>query len=575
MRKHQRVGVGTGRRQVVVVARQGSGDLAKTVSRVVALVPVLWAEWSSGAVARQTVRGDTGTAVSLFSGEKKNGVFSFLKREKAVPSQESMAAVLEYYTSDSGIRTIDAEIPRQGDDGGREAVVAVIVALACALGYVKYMDSRKSSYEYGIERELRDFEPIRQNTSLAEEEKEAMRREAMRRIARAKRAEENFRRNAAQEPDTSTISNDEVALIEEDEERPSTIVVERTETITLVEASPPPVTDATEPPVASHSSSTSTNPGLLAIALLSVMADDVSAMIPQVELEHGRVLGCSYRNAKGEPRGKTLSVGSQKRVAQKSHEKQSTRLHGSDVLLAPLAPMMKSWEKKKTGSIFSTKYSPFTDLHDFVSNSNKSTQVKSDRDPFHALTSALLSFHGFQVPKRLDKYDPSARLEQIQRPQSDWRSDPIISCIKNASLFDGPKISEFMKKYDPLSTGFDMTIIPQKGSSEYSVFQALLNARPTGSSEYSIVHALLQAKPRDTGDNDDPWKALVDARPPPIKGEVVDALDSVVTYLKTPLNVDFSKYDMIHNIFGHENDKKEEEENRNENDSIEKQEYLE
>lgn len=578
VRKHQsRVGVGsTGRRQVVVVARQGSGDLAKTVSRVVALVPVLWVAWSSGGMARQAVRGDTGTAVSLFSGEKKNGAFSFLKREKAAPSQESMAAVLEYYTNDSGTRTIDAEIPRQGDDQGRETVAAVIVAIACALGYARYVESRKSSYDYGIERELRDFEPIRENTSLAEEEKEAMRREAMRRIARAKRAEENFRKNAAQEPDTSNSSNDEVTLIEEEEERPSSFVVERTETITLVEASPPPVTDATEPPVASHSSSTSMNPGLLAIALLSVMADDVSAMIPKVELEHGRMLGCSYRNTKGEPRaGKTLSVGSQKRVAQKSHRKKSTNLHGRDVLLAPLAPIMKSLETKKAGSIFSTKYSPFTDLHNFVSDSDERAQVKSDRDPFHALTSALLSFHGFQVPKTLDKYDPSAGLEQIQRPQSDWRTDPVISCIKNASLFDGPKISEFMKKYDPLSTGFDMTIIPQKGSSEYSVFQALLNARPTGSSEYSIVHALLQAKPRNNGGNDDPWKALVDARPPNVRpGEVVDALDSVVAYLKTPLNVDFSKYDMIHNIFGHDNDKKEEEENRNENDSIENQEYY-
>lgn len=571
VRKHQ-LRVVFGRRQVVVAARQGFGDLAKSASRLVGLVPVLWAAWSSAGVARQTVKGDTGTAVPLFPREKNNGAFSFLKREKAAPSQESMAVVLEYYINDSGSTAIDAELP-QGSNGGRERVVAVIVAVACAIVYARYFESRKSSYEYGIERELKYFEPIRENASLAEEEKDAMRREAMRRIARAKRAEENYKRTAAQAPDASTMRMNDILLIEEDEQRTS-VVVERTEMATAqkVEASIPPVTLATEPLVATHSSSTSTNPALLTIALLSVMADDVLAMTPKVELEHGRVLGCSYRNAKGpSPRGKTLSIGSRKRIVHKSQRKKSTSLHGSDLLLAPLAPLMKSLEKKKAGSFFSIKYSPFTDLHDFVSQSNPRTQNKSDRDPFHALTSAVLSFRGFQVPKTLNKYDPSAGLEQIQKPENDWRSDPIISCIKHASLFDGPKVSEYMKKYDPLSTGFDMTIIPEKGSSEYSVFQALLNARPTGSTEYSILHALLQAKPRITDDQDDPWKALVDARPPNVRpGEVVEALDSVVTYLKTPLDVDFSKYDMIHNIFGRENGRKEEEDTQDENDSIDK-----
>ena len=427
---------------------------------------------------------------------------------------------------------------------------ALAVAAVCAVAVLfwrwKYMMDDESSY--GIESEIRnlDLTPIRDvDTGESQEEKEQVRLEAMKRIERAKRAEETYMKlQAAGEEKEDKEENIDVpsTVFRSVQEPPAPLVVpsESAEERALMAQS------------TSDSNTRDVHPGLLAFALMSVIVDDISKEIknqPKTVRPESRVLSCSSNRKHA---GRSMSVSSP-RV--KITKKNTSVGHGPkhqhvDLLLAPIAPLVKSVSGKPKLSLLGDKYNPVHEFHEFVSKlDTKTSAVTSDRDPFHALVDAIKAFDGFKTPESIEKFDPISNLDKLQeRNTTDQDVDPVISFIRAAATFDGLRASEFISKYDPLQ-GMEK-ITPEYGSSEYNMFQGLLRTNPTGSKDYSIIQALLKASP--DASHYDVWKAVVNVSPPETgeKNELLSAADSFIEYLRKPIGIDFSKYDFIHNFLG-------------------------
>jgi hypothetical protein len=424
--------------------------------------------------------------------------------------------------------------------------VAAVCAVAVLFWRWKLMMMGDEA-SYGIENEIRnlDLTPIRDvDTGESKEEKEQVRMEAMKRIERAKRAEEMYMKQQV---------TGEEEVIEETKDVPSTV----SNSVAIVREPPAPLVVATEPTEKAlmvQPTTKDVHPGLIAFALMSVIIDDISKEIknqPKTVRPESRVLSCSSNRKHA---GKSMLVSSPrvkilKKNTPASHS-EAGKHQNTDLLLAPIAPLMKSVSGKPKLSVFSDKYNPMHEFHEFVSKPDTTpSAVRSDRDPFRALVEAIKAFDGFKSPESMEKFDPISNLDKVQqRNKTDQDVDPVISFIRAAAAFDGLRASEFIAKYDPLQ-GIEK-ISPEYGSSEYNMFQGLLRANPTGSKDYSIIQALLKADP--DASHYDIWKAVVNVSPPEIgeKNELLSAADSFIEYLRKPMGIDFSKYDVIHNFLG-------------------------
>jgi len=385
----------------------------------------------------------------------------------------------------------------------------------------------------------KDFIPIRNtDTGETEEQKEFARKEAARAIAAAKRKEQEFAdrraRGEAASPVVQVMGARADAAAEVDAEAEARGTVE-----------PPSEDEMPKAGAVSTTGSTArseSSPLLVAVAMLSVMADDIKKELnnlPMSVLPASRTLTCT--RVKGA--GKSMVV---RTPRVKMHPRAGGRpatpapisngtatgtvqLDGKDLLLAPVATALKEVRGKRVAPLFADKYNPMTDLHEFVSSGTASAdapkQPKSDRDPLIALLAALRAWEGPTVPESIKKYDPASNLDKIatevDATAGDATADPVIALIKAAKAFDGPKASNRLTKYDPLGQLETIPVAGTEEGKEYCLLQALLRAAPEreDGSDLSFIKALVNAEVDVSSARYDVWKAAIDLKFPEINLE--------------------------------------------------------
>lgn len=437
------------------------------------------------------------------------------------------------------------------------ALFAIAAVCAVAAGYWRWRSRVKDEATFGIDTEIQNFSPIRDgNIQEKEEEKEYIRMEAMRRIQVAKKKEEEFRSrsqlvgNSNTPASTSSSINQEIFAVPVTQE---TINIDIESANGNASAGAMGDVDGelsvkktyleSQPHVKPETKQN--NPLILGFALFSAIIDDIKREIensPKYILPDGRVLGCT-RDGKA---GRSMSVKTPRVKIVKSDALGPKKLGTKEILLVPIAPIARSLSDKNIRPLISPKYNPMNEFHDFVwdNSHHEPGKIVSNRDPFYALMGSLMSFTGFQVPKKLRKYDPVSNLDQIKSIQGRDENDPLVSLVKALSSFEGPKASHFLAKYDPLQGIED--IKPEEGTSEYSILQAMLNSNPHGASDYSVVQALLKATPDRS--HYDVWKALVEVTPPESDDRLFKAINAFVDNVKKPLDIDLTKYDIISDL---------------------------
>ena len=521
------------------------------VWRGITLAPMVYIAWTALA-SPVYARGRVQEKI-----EPRSSVLGNRQVKKGEMSQTDMSAVLDYYMLDDVqtmkkvVRTSDLKVdvlkdatPQKKQVEQEEkkhqacdsevvkvefkAFMAVVAVCAVATAYWQWSRRAAAEATFGLDTELQDFTPIRDMSGETEQEKEYVRMEAMKRIQRAKQKEEEFRsRSLAEDVGKTPIDLSETQPLPKTDQHAR--VVEEPE---VYEEPTAKVDDDASPEdrwneeevVQKDKDVETTNPLLIGLALVSTMVDDIKREIdnmPTYVLSTGRVLGCS-RDGRA---GKSMSVKTQRfKVVKPRHPNKA--FDSKDLLLVPFAPIAKSVGGKKRAPFISDKYNPMKELHEFVSSSRAPARESSDRDPFTAMMHSLKTFNGFTVPESLRKYDPVSHLDQITSIKSD--DDMISSFVRAIVSFEGPKASTFLSKYDPLQGMED--IIPEKGTSEYSILRGMLDANPHGASDYSIVKALLKASHNDV------WKALVEVKPPKI--DVFNAASSIADFSKNDTTSD-------------------------------------
>lgn len=511
---------------------------------IVPMVYIAWTTLASPVCARGRVQEKT---------EPRSSVLGNRQVKKGEMSQTDMSAVLDYYMLDDVqpmrkvVRTSDLKVDvlkdgiqqkKQVDQEEKrhqacdsevvkvefKAFMAVVAVCAVATAYWQWSRRAAAEATFGLDTELQDFTPIRDMSGETEQEKDYIRMEAMKRIQRAKQKEEEFRSRSLAEDLGKTPTDQHARVVEEPEvdEEPTAEVDDLQDDDSSEGRWHEEEVVQKDKDVAAET----TNPLLIGLALVSTMMDDIKREIdnmPACMLSTGRVLGCS-RDGRA---GKSMSVKTQRVKVAKPHHPNKA-FDSKDLLLVPFAPIAKSVGSKKAENapFISDKYNPMKEFHEFVSSSSAPARESSDRDPFTALIHSLKSFNGFTVPATLRKYDPVSHLDQITSIKSD--DDMISSFVRAIVSFEGPKASTFLSKYDPLQGMED--IIPEKGTSEYSLLRAMLDANPHGASDYSVVKALLNASHNDV------WKALVEVKPPKI--DVFNPASSIVDFSKTDMTSD-------------------------------------
>jgi hypothetical protein len=301
----------------------------------------------------------------------------------------------------------------------------------------------------------KDFVPIREaDTGETEEQKEFARMEAARAIERAKRKEREYaeRRQVGTvidvdmqwqqervEPAMMTMATDETGVTYQTDG--DTL---QTEEVGMADA----VGTADAVGMADVSGTAKLgSPGLLAMAVFSVMVDDIRKELnnmPKHVLPAGRVMVCGQVNGAGKsmaawtPRIKThpskMPSGSSAEVTAKP-----TALGGKDLLLAPVAAAFKEISGKRVAPLISDKYNPMYDLHKYVNTpeSDKPRHPRTDRDPFFALLSALQSFDGPVASERLAKYDPLSNLAKIPVEREDADEYSLLHALIRAAPEQG------------------------------------------------------------------------------------------------------------------------------------------
>ena len=270
------------------------------------------------------------------------------------------------------------------------------------------------------------------------------------------------------------------------------------------------------------------SPGLLAMAVFSVMVDDIRKELnnmPKHVLPASRVMACGRVKGAGNsmaawtPRIKTHPS----KMREGAAMAKSTAMEGTDLLLAPVAAAFKEISGKRVAPLISDKYNPMSDLHNYVNtpDSGKPRQTTPERDPFFALMSAIRSFEGPKAPDALKKYDPTSSIGQIKVEGDTSHPDPLITFIKAARAFNGLTASERLAKYDPLSELTKIPVAERDDGEEYSLLHAMLRAAPEQGEgpDHSLIKALLNAEVDMSPSRFDLWKAAVGVNLPEIDVE--------------------------------------------------------
>jgi hypothetical protein len=323
---------------------------------------------------------------------------------------------------------------------------AVAIGVVCVGAFLVWRlrdgDSLAKEAWGGIDK---SFIPIREaDTGETEEQKEFARMEAARAIERAKKKEEEYarQRQAGMVPEVDVQQEGMVPGVMSAATGVTGMAYQTDGgTGETDEVGSPDATKETgeteETGETGETGSTKLgSPGLLAMALLSVMADDIRKELnnmPKHVLPESRAMVCGRVNGAGT----SMAVWTPRIKMPSGSTDSSTALKGKDLLLGPIATALKEISGKNVAPFFSDKYDPMHDLHKYVNRpeSDDPRHPRPDRDPFSALMSALQSF-------------------------------------------DGPVASERLAKYDPLSDLANIPVAEGEGGDEYSLVHALLRATP-------------------------------------------------------------------------------------------------
>ena len=458
------------------------------------------------------------------------------------PAKEAAKPVVDQKHLQSDKNVVKVEV---------RSAVAIGVVCVLVLLYWRFRANPLANEAWGgIDK---DFIPIREaDTGETEEQKEFARKEAAKAIARAKRKEKEFAERQR--------TGGEVAAVEVQQMRSNQAVEPETELSSRIKANTIDDDDVQEDAgqdevvttVATTAPTKKSSPGLVALAMLSVMADDIKKELNNmpksyIALPASRVMTCKTVKGNGKsmvvrtPRvkvhgGPGESAGGRPSTSvlndsNGSHESQTSSsdlgyLDGKDLLLAPVAVALKEISGKRVAPLLADKYNPMFDLHNYVRDSaddgNVPRRPRSDRDPFVALLTALQTWEGPKAPESLKKYDPASNLDRIAPDASDASGDahpdPLISLIKAAKAFEGPKASERLTKYDPLGQLEKIPVSTAEDGKEYSLLQAMLRAAPERGEgpDHSIIKALVNAKVDISPARYDVWKAAMDVKFPEV-----------------------------------------------------------
>jgi hypothetical protein len=446
---------------------------------------------------------------------------------------------------------------------------AIAIGLVCVLALLYWRFRANPLAEEAWGGIDKNFIPIREaDTGETEEQKQFARMEAARTIERAKRKEKEF-------AERQRGGNDEpIVQVEVQEQRrrveplkPQSMIGEIEGDVEIQEAGHSEGVLATEETNLAQGTEEESNapqklnsPGLLAMAVLSVMADDIKRELnnmPKHVVPASRVMVCGRVKGAGrtmfartprvkvQPSKKTgAGPGSNTGANVVSHEqssRKSTALDGTDLLLAPVAAALKEISGKRVAPLISdryNKYNPMYDLHNYVNTleNDNQKQQRSTRDPFIALLDALQSWEGPKAPAALKKYDPTSSIDQIQIDDDEKTyPDPLITFIKAARAFNGPTASERLTKYDPCGQLNKIPVSQRDDGKEYSLLQAMLRAAPEQAEgpDHSFIKALVNAEVDVSPARYDLWKAAMDVKFPEVDAEkIFPIIGDIMTRLR-------------------------------------------